>query len=454
MEDRKVITKGAKSITVVGIFLSIILVIGFFALLSTPVWIALKNNQNININKQTLITADALLTTATVTLIAFNGVGARNSGSATIIRTVFWKVLKIKADEKRVYFAWTLSLSYIRPSVVLFITTITTLIEVSLLNNGNELIITLFYFFLLSITSLLLLSTISRIVIFNLVVWLDTTSHFISKRITKKKIRPWIIRILSYIRGSKNFELISKIINDINELSEKNSDLKPSNLDFNKEIQSYRRWNDAKNRDNKGAISLLIFNALSSLTEEKNKIIDSETFKNHWRVNLILSLFKEKNINMDDDKWANIVSEIIVILRSYGMISQETINDVEDNKRELTRKLKESETKKEISKHFKNITNIDRLIGFINKREKIKLDKTTLITIKDGENYRIQTTKGFAYNVYIDPSKKPKNFNKRNSIVFFSKIFKKTNWCSNVKRVYILHDNKSVSKYNINTAQK
>ncbi|NQZ66027.1 MAG: hypothetical protein HRT99_02275 [Mycoplasmatales bacterium] len=274
-----------------GIFLFLSILVILSVLLCLPLIIGNVSEKKIyGIQKKYIITVDALITTATITLIAINGLGARNSGSATIIRYTFWKIVKIYSKNEKHYFWWYFSLSWLQPTIVLLLTLSTTFLEMVFLEiniNTTPLIITLNICFLF--TTVLFISSLARMYIFNSIALLDSTSFYIASKIRKmdkniknnRKIDHNFFQIISYFRGSRNFELVRNIIDFLINFNEKQvkkiSKKELLATIFKYKEESYLIFN---NNINRYAECLFLLAVANSMIDEDGELNIGWKFKN------------------------------------------------------------------------------------------------------------------------------------------------------------------------------
>lgn len=426
--------------SVIGFVFFLVYSLGVIALINLSHLLNICNTNNDKIsNKNILITVDALITTATVTLIAFNGIGARNSGSSTIIRIIFWKAFKIESPEKRTRFFWNLTGSFLRPAFVLMFTLISTISELIIIESWNSIppqFDQVSINILFSVTVILFVSTVFRLFIFNASAWLETSAKFISTRLLKKgEARPWILNIITYFRGTNNFELIQKII----------IDLKPESIkkdDILKAIMNIKRGKtEGMSPEVRTAFFVIACFEQVLNTQEADKIGEVD-----WKGYRLLSLLK------DDAKIALFKHLTIRDVNAY--IGLPTATSMPENFSEFIQKM-ENLTGINAEKTLTKAASLDTMDRFIayhnNKHKSFKLNRNTkkLLNKKNNIERWLIKSKSKEYEVVIYDSHKTKLISSSNYHIFKTIPNKISN--PNGKKIFYLSESNSIEIYNKKT---
>lgn len=380
-------------ITVLGVFFYLVIIIGMMCLVNLDLLKKIVSNEGkVELSsKSILITIDALITTATITLIAFNGIGARNSGSSTIIRIIFWKAVRISTDEKRTYFSWSVSGAFLRPALIILLTTSTTFSELIII-EACDLSEKIFYFIvnsLLALSIILFLSTFARLFIFNGICWLETTATFISKRLCKdKKPRQWLLNLLTYFRGSNNFELVNKVIEGILK-NKKAIEINGQNpWGVMKYIQEnsnsiYEAESNSQQSISKLNVLVFLFNIIEANIEREQIQLDFQwrydvKIKKNWKYYRIKQL-----INDNSDK--NDIIETIIKNMEVVMVGEGELKgkfdpqELDDASLNALKELKLSD---------ETLSNVERFKGYARKNIKAPKFKWSTLTSLDKSKKR------------------------------------------------------------------
>ena len=164
----KINTKNTKGINIFCYKILGVLFVLFLALI--PLFLKLQYGIFTKISDNDIkfpLTADSLITGATITLIVFtNFAPSGSSGSSSIIRRVYWRSTKVSNSMDFWHkILWNVTLSWLKPSYIISLTLLTTLTEVFVLYFQAA---DWLPYGLIIITSVLLLTALVRFVLFHL----------------------------------------------------------------------------------------------------------------------------------------------------------------------------------------------------------------------------------------------------------------------------------------------
>lgn len=231
------------------------------------------------------ITADSLITGATITLIVFTNFAPNgSSGSTSIIRRTYWRTTKVSNSLSTTHkLMWNITLSWLKPSYIIVLTLLTTFAEVFILYF--QISIWALYG-LIIITSMLLFTALTRFVLFHLYANKNVATYLHQQYIkllkTKKNKFSIFYDFLSFFRMTSNFELLYIIMRKFK--------TEPKIRDEMKEYVESKEWNKL-NQENMihpwNKLNENEFEDLFYLSKKDKNIKKYQIFRNLKQKNII-----------------------------------------------------------------------------------------------------------------------------------------------------------------------